>query len=95
VRDSETHLDGVATPCLMYLTCSIRNARLDVGVHFDTNAIEYLQANFYGLTELQRIVADDLHLTTGTYHHFIDSLYVSQKHSAALKAMFSTEAKEC
>ena len=54
IRDSVVHLGGSNTPCLMHLTFQIRDSRLEMGAHFDTNAIEYLQTNMYGLTELQR-----------------------------------------
>lgn len=85
VRNSETHLGGNKTPCLVYITFQIREEKLDFGVHFDTNAIEFIQSNMYGLTELQRIVAEDIDLIPGTYHHFIDSLFVSKKHFHSLK----------
>ena len=85
VRNSRKHLGGKKTPCLVYITFQIRDEKLDFGVHFDTNAIEFIQSNMYGLTELQRIVAEELGVITGTYHHFIDSLFVSKKHFFSLK----------
>jgi len=51
-----------------------------MGVHFDTNAAEYIQGNMYGLTEIQKIVAEKLMLKVGTYHHHCDSLFVREKH---------------
>ncbi len=84
VRNSGTHLGGKRTPCLMYITFQIRDEKLDCGVHFDTNAIEFIQSNMYGLAELQKIFAGELGVTTGTYHHFIDSLFVSKKHIHSL-----------
>ncbi len=73
----------------MYLTFQIRGEKLDCGVHYDTNAIEYIQSNMYGLTELHKIVAGELGKTVGTYHHFIDSLFVKEKHFSYLKETFS------
>jgi thymidylate synthase len=85
VRDSKKHLGGKKTPCLVYITFQIRNEKLDFGVHFDTNAIEFIQSNMYGLTELQKIVAEELGVNAGTYHHFVDSLFVYKKHFVSLK----------
>jgi thymidylate synthase len=85
VRHSGKHLGSKKTPCLVYITFHIRDDKLDFGVHFDTNAIEFIQSNMYGLTELQRIVAEKLGVVTGTYHHFIDSLFVSKKHFVSIK----------
>ena len=69
----------------MYITYQIRDNRLDCGVHFDTSAIQFIQSNMYGLTELQRIVAKKLGIISGTYNHFIDSLFISKKHLEYLK----------
>lgn len=88
VRNSKKHLGEENTPCLVYLTFMIRNRKLDLGVHFDTNAIEYIQGNMYGLTELQKIVAEQIGKKTGTYHHFSDSLIVSKKHFPYLNETF-------
>jgi len=79
------------TPCLVYITFQIRNEKLDFGVHFDTNAIEFIQSNMYGLTELQKIVAEELGVNTGTYHHFVDSLFVNKKHFVSLKETFARD----
>lgn len=88
VRNSKKHIGGKKTPCLVYITFQIRDEKLDCGVHFDTNAIEFIQSNMYGLTELQKIVAEELGVITGTYHHFIDSLFVSKKRFLSLKETF-------
>jgi thymidylate synthase len=71
VRNSKKHLGEENTSCLVYLTFMIRNRKLDLGVHFDTNAIEYIQGNMYGLTELQKIVAKQVGIKTGIYHHSV------------------------
>jgi thymidylate synthase len=89
VRNSRKHLGERVTPCLMYITFQIRDGRLDCGVHFDTNAIEFIQSNMYGLTELQKIVSEELGVSTGTYNHFIDSLFISKKHVLRLKETFT------
>ena len=91
VRNSKKHLRGKKTPCLVYITFQIRNEKLDFGVHFDTNAIEFIQSNMYGLTELQKIVAEELGVNTGTYHHFVDSLFVNKKHFVSLKETFARD----
>lgn len=80
LRDSVKHLGVHNTPCLVYLTFLIRNGKLELGVHFDTNAVEYIQGNMYGLSEVQKIVAKKSKLKVGTYHHYCDSLFVSEKH---------------
>ena len=43
IRISIKHLGAENTPCLVYLTFLIRNGSLELGVHFDSNAIEYIQ----------------------------------------------------
>lgn len=78
LRDSIEHLGASNTPCLVYLTFLIRNGKLELGVHFDTNAIEYIQGNMYGLSELQKIIARKLKLKVGTYHHYCDSVFVAE-----------------
>ena len=88
IRNSKNHLGGKKTPCLMYITFQIRDEKVDCSVHYDTNAIEYIQSNMYGLTELQKIVAGELGKTIGTYHHIIDSLLVSKKYYPYLKECF-------
>lgn len=80
LRDSVKHLGARDTPCLVYLTFLIRDETLEMGVHFDTNAVEYIQGNMYGLTEIQKIVAEKLRLKVGTYHHHCDSLFAWEKH---------------
>lgn len=80
LRDSIKHLGASNTPCLVYLTFLIRNGKLELGVHFDTNAIEYIQGNMYGLSELQKIIAEKLKLEVGTYHHYCDSLFVAENY---------------
>lgn len=80
LRDSVKHLGTRNTPCLVYLTFLIRDETLEMGVHFDTNAVEYIQGNMYGLTEIQKIVAEKLRLKVGTYHHHCDSLFAGEKH---------------
>ncbi|MBM4400971.1 MAG: hypothetical protein FJ045_03365 [Crenarchaeota archaeon] len=88
IRNSKIHLGEENTPCLVYLTFMIRNRKLELGVHFDTNAIEYIQGNMYGLSELQKIVAEKIGVKTGTYHHFSDSLFVSKRHFSHLNETF-------
>lgn len=88
IRNSTNHLGGRNTPCLVYLTFPIRNGKLDLGAHFDTNAIEYMQGNMYGLSELQRIVAENLGIETGTYHHISDSVFVNKRHFLYLQEAF-------
>lgn len=85
IRNSRKHLGGKNTPCLVYLTFPIRNGKLDLGVHFDTNAIEYMQGNMYGLSELQRLVAEKIGMESGTYHHISDSVFVNKRHFLYLK----------
>lgn len=80
LRDSERDLGASNTPCLVYLTFLIRNKKLELGVHFDTNAIEYIQGNMYGLSEVQKIVAEKLGFKVGTYHHYCDSLLTSEEY---------------
>jgi len=79
LRDSVKHLGARNTPCLVYLTFLIRNGKLELGVHFDTNAVEYIQGNMYGLSEVQKIVAEKSRLKVGTYHHYCDSLFAGEK----------------
>ena len=64
------------------------------GVHFDTNAIQYIQGNIYGLSELQKLVGEKLGLKCGTYHHFIDSLIVSKAHYKRLEDCFMTISED-
>lgn len=84
LRDSMKHLGAQDTPCLVYLTFLIRNGKLELGVHFDTNAIQYVQGNMYGLSELQKIIARTLKVEVGTYSHYCDSLFVNEKHLHSL-----------
>lgn len=94
LRDSIEHLGASNTPCLVYLTFLIRNGKLELGAHFDTNAIEYIQGNIYGLSELQKILARKLTLKVGTYHHYCDSLFVPENHLNHLaEAMSLNEPK--
>lgn len=88
VRNSRRHFGVENTPCLVYLTFMIRSGRLDLGVHFDTNAIEYIQGNMYGLTELQKLVAEKIGIKTGSYHHFSDSLFISKRYFTYLNETF-------
>jgi len=88
IRNSKIHLGEQNTPCLVYLTFQIRNEKLDLGVHFDTNAIEFIQGNMYGLTELQRILAEKIEVKANAYWHFIDSLFVNKNHLVYLKEVF-------
>ena len=80
LRNSMKHLGARNTPCLVYLTFLMRNRKLELGAHFDTNAIEYIQGNMFGLSELQKIVAEKLNVEVGTYHHHCDSLFINEKH---------------
>lgn len=93
IRNSYKHLGGRDTPCLVYLTFPIRNGKLDLGAHFDTNAIEYIQGNMYGLSELQRIVAEKTGVELGSYHHYSDSLFVSKRHFLPLDETLKTEQR--
>ena len=85
IRNSMKNLGARNTPCLVYLTFFIRNGKLELGAHLDTNAIEYIQGNMYGLSELQKMVAEKLNLEICAYHHYCDSLFVSEKHLHHLK----------
>ncbi len=85
VRNSKIHLGEQNTPCLVYLAFQVRNGKLDLGVHFDTNAIEFIQGNMYGLAELQRIFAEKIGVKVNAYQHFVDSLSVNKNHLAHLK----------
>lgn len=80
LRNSKKQLGARNTPCLVYLTFLIRNRKLELGAHFDTNAIEYIQGNMFGLSELQKIVAQKFNVEVGTYHHHCDSLFIDEKH---------------
>jgi len=84
LRNSMKHLGARDTPCLVYFTFLIRNRKLELGVHFDTNAVEYIQGNMYGLSELQKMVSRKLKLEVGTYRHHCDSLFVNEKHLHSL-----------
>lgn len=68
LRNSMKHLGARDTPCLVYLTFLIRNRKLELGVHFDTNAVEYIQGNMYGLPELQKMVARKLKIEVRSRH---------------------------
>ena len=80
IRNPVKHLGAKISPCLVYLTFLIRNGSLELGVHFDSNAIEYLQGNMIGLSEVQRIMAEKFGLKVGTYNHYCDSLFVNENH---------------
>ncbi len=92
LRDSMKHLGARDTPCLVYLTFLVRSGKLELGAHFDTNAVEYIQGNMYGLSEVQKIVAEKLRLKVGTYHHHCDSLIVSEKNLNHLAEAIGTQA---
>lgn len=80
LRNSVKHLGARNTSCLVYLTFLIRKRKLELGAHFDTNAIKYIQGNMYGLSEIQKMMAEKLNLEVGTYHHYCDSLFIDEKH---------------
>ncbi len=80
VLRTPAHLGQRDTPCLVYLSFLGRNNRLELGVHFDTCAIEYMQGNLYGLSGLQAMVGESIGLEAGPYHHYCDSLIVGLKH---------------
>jgi len=88
VRNSKIHLGEENTPCLVYLTFIVRNRKLELGVHFDTSAIEYIRGNMYGLSELQKTVAEKIGMEIGTYHHSSDSLFASKRYFLYLNETF-------
>jgi len=64
-------------PCLQFIQCLIRNGQLDMFVLFRSEDIlsAYGQ-NAYGLTEMQKYIADTLGIPTGDYHHYIVSAHI-------------------
>jgi thymidylate synthase len=57
-------------PCLQLVVCVIRDGKLNMKVVFRSNDILMaFGANVYGLTELQKYIADSLEIEVGTYTH--------------------------
>lgn len=57
-------------PCLQYIQCKLRNDTLDMLALFRSNDILLAAgANMYALTELQKRIAENIGVQTGTYTH--------------------------
>jgi thymidylate synthase len=70
----ETHED---VPCLQYIQCIIRDNKLHMFVLFRSEDIlSAFGQNVYGLTELQKFIADALEIPVGDYYHYIISAHV-------------------
>ena len=64
-------------PCLQFVQCLIRNKKLDMYVVFRSEDIlSAFGQNIYGLTEMQKYIADALELPVGDYHHYIISAHI-------------------
>ena len=64
-------------PCLQFIQCLVRNGKLDMYVVFRSEDIlsAYGQ-NIYGLTEMQKYIADAIEVPVGDYHHYIISAHI-------------------
>jgi len=70
----ENHDD---VPCLQYIQCLIRDGKLDMYTLFRSEDIlSAFGQNVYGLTELQKYIADALELPVGDYYHYIISAHI-------------------
>jgi len=70
----EEHED---VPCLQYIQCLIRNEKLDMFVLFRSEDIlSAFGQNVYGLTEMQKYIAESIGVTPGDYHHYIISAHI-------------------
>lgn len=59
-----------SVPCLQLVMCTIRYGKLDMKVVFRSNdMLSALGPNMYGLTELQKYIADAVGVPIGTYTH--------------------------
>jgi len=70
----ETHED---VPCLQYVQCIIRDGKLHMFVLFRSEDIlSAFGQNVYGLTSLQKFIADVLEVPVGDYYHYIISAHI-------------------
>jgi thymidylate synthase len=80
----EVDQDEKNVPCLQLIMCTIRRGRLDMKVVFRSNdMLSALGANMYGLTELQKFIADKIGVPVGTYTHISLVPHVYYKRDAS------------
>ena len=77
VRDNEADAYSDNPACLQHIQFMIRNGKLDMFVLFRSNdAVRACFMNMYGLTELQKYVADQLGVPVGVYTHRANSFHI-------------------
>jgi thymidylate synthase len=64
-------------PCLQLVQCLVRNGKLDMYIVFRSEDIlsAYGQ-NVYGLTEMQKYIADAIGVPVGDYYHYVISAHI-------------------
>lgn len=64
-------------PCLQYIQCMIRDGKLHMFVLFRSeDVLSAFGQNVYGLTELQKYIANILEVPVGEYYHYIVSAHI-------------------
>jgi len=64
-------------PCLQLVQFLIRNDKLEMFVIFRSeDMLSGLGQNIYGLTALQKYIADILEIKIGSYHHYVISAHI-------------------
>ena len=67
----------VDVPCLQLVQCLIRNGKLEMFVVFRSeDMLSGFGQNAYGLTALQKYIADDIGIGVGPYHHYVISAHI-------------------
>lgn len=69
--------DRVDVPCLQLVQFLIRNNKLEMFVVFRSeDMLSGFGQNVYGLTALQKYIADELGIQVGAYHHYVISAHL-------------------
>jgi thymidylate synthase len=64
-------------PCLQFIQCMIRNNKLNMYVLFRSNdMLTAFGQNAYGLTDLQKTIADYVGVPMGTYTHYAIAAHI-------------------
>lgn len=69
-------------PCLQFIQCLVRNGKLNMYVLFRSNdVLTAFGQNAFGLTDLQKEIADYLDIPIGVYTHYIIAAHVYESES--------------
>lgn len=95
IRDNSDDMYSNDPACLQHLQFFIRGNKLHLKVLFRSNdAVKAAFMNAFALIQLQKLIADKLHIEVGTYTHRANSFHVYERDYDTLKNYVDKIAKK-